>query len=123
MGTRLAARQRCSQLRTRCTLPGTALLECLSPGCQRPSPPSRSPSPLHPQGLQQASWPEAFAAVARAASKVQGHEMRAVAGKLADAESMLLLKDLMNRLGCGDLRVRRPPAPLSPADGPARTPR
>ncbi|KAL4425968.1 hypothetical protein ABPG75_009984 [Micractinium tetrahymenae] len=56
------------------------------------------------KGLQQASWPEAFAAIARAASKVQGHEMRAVAGRLADAESMVLLKDLMNRLGCGDLR-------------------
>ncbi|KAL4444867.1 hypothetical protein ABPG77_003917 [Micractinium sp. CCAP 211/92] len=56
------------------------------------------------QGLQQSTWPEAFAAIARAASKVQGHEMRAVAGKLADAESMVVLKDLMNRLGCGDLR-------------------
>lgn len=68
------------------------------------------------QGLQQASWPEAFAAIARAASKVAGHEMRVVAGRLADAESMVLLKDLMNRLGCGDLRVRRP-LPVVPPTG------
>lgn len=57
------------------------------------------------QGLQSASWRDAFAAVAQAVAGVQGHEMRAVAGKLADAESMILLKDLMNRLGCGDLQV------------------
>lgn len=31
--------------------------------------------------------------------------VQAIAGKLADAESMVLLKDLMNRLGCGNLQV------------------
>jgi len=69
--------------------------------------PCAFPPPLFEplQGLQQATWPEAFAAVQRAASRLQGSEMRAVAGKLADAESMVCLKDLMNRLGCGDLRV------------------
>ncbi|KAI3438458.1 hypothetical protein D9Q98_000887 [Chlorella vulgaris] len=57
------------------------------------------------QGLQQATWPDAFAAVAKAAGGLKGSEMRAVAGRLADAESLVALKDLMNRLGCGDLRV------------------
>jgi hypothetical protein len=37
---------------------------------------------------------------------VKGSEMRAVAGRLADAESMVTLKDMFNRLGAGDLRVR-----------------
>jgi hypothetical protein len=41
--------------------------------------------------------------VQAAASQVKGSEMKAIAGKLADAESMLALKDLMNRLGCGNL--------------------
>jgi hypothetical protein len=56
-------------------------------------------------GLAQATWPEALAAVAAAVGGVKGSEMRAMAGRLADAESMVALKDLMNRLGCGDLRV------------------
>lgn len=38
-----------------------------------------------PQGLQQATWPEAFAAIQKAAAGVKGGEMRAIAGKLADA--------------------------------------
>ena len=57
------------------------------------------------QGLQQATWPEAFAAVKQAASGLKGSQMRAIAGKLADAESMVALKDMFNRLGAGDLRV------------------
>lgn len=56
------------------------------------------------KGLQQATWPEAFAAIQKAAAGVKGGEMRAIAGKLADAESMVALKDLFNRLGSGDLR-------------------
>jgi hypothetical protein len=59
------------------------------------------------QGLQQATWPEAFAAIRKAAAAVKGSEMRAVAGRLADAESMVTLKDMFNRLGAGDLRVSR----------------
>ena len=58
-----------------------------------------------PQGLQAATWPEALAAVRTAAAGVKGSEMRAIAGKLADAESMVALKDLFNRMGAGDLRV------------------
>ena len=54
--------------------------------------------------LTPANWPDALSAAAAALQGVKGNEIRAVAGKLADAESMVALKDLMNRLGCGDLR-------------------
>lgn len=54
-------------------------------------------------GFQPAKWREALAAVAAAAKGVPGNEMKAIVGKLADAESMVALKDLMNRLGCGNL--------------------
>lgn len=71
-------------------------------------------------GLEASTWGEAFAAIQAAASGVKGSEMKAIAGKLADAESMLVLKDLMNRLGCGNLvheAVRDwpacPPGPLA----------
>lgn len=45
-----------------------------------PAPPSTGV-----QGLQQATWPEAFAAIQKAVAGVKGGEMRAIAGKLADA--------------------------------------
>ena len=54
--------------------------------------------------LEQVKWPEALNAAAKALQTASGDEIRAIAGKLADAESMVALKDLMNRLGCGDLR-------------------
>lgn len=56
-------------------------------------------------GLAPASWADALAAVKEAAAKVPGSAMLALAGKLADAEAMVALKDLMNRLGCGNLKV------------------
>jgi NADH dehydrogenase (ubiquinone) Fe-S protein 1 len=54
--------------------------------------------------LEEAEWPEALAAASKALSGTPGNKIRAIAGKLADAESMVALKDLMNRLDCGDLR-------------------
>lgn len=50
--------------------------------------------------LQPCSWPEALGAVAEAVKGVNGDECIAVAGDLADAESLVCLKDMMNRLGC-----------------------
>lgn len=50
--------------------------------------------------LQAASWKDALEAIAEAAYKVKPEEMAGVAGKLADAESMLALKDFLNRMGC-----------------------
>lgn len=54
--------------------------------------------------LQQTSWQDALSTVRDAVRRVKGNEIRAIAGKLADAESMIALKDLVNRLGSGDLR-------------------
>ncbi|WIA32206.1 hypothetical protein OEZ86_003055 [Tetradesmus obliquus] len=54
-----------------------------------------------PNGLQQATWGEALAAIAGAAQGLGANEFKAIAGKLADAESMIALKDLANRLGSG----------------------
>jgi hypothetical protein len=45
-----------------------------------------------PNGLQQASWGDALAAIAGAAQGLQANEFKAIAGKLADAESMIALK-------------------------------
>ena len=44
------------------------------------------------QQLQRALWSEALEAVQQAVGKVQGNEIKAIAGKLADAESMISLK-------------------------------
>lgn len=54
--------------------------------------------------LEQSNWQDALSKAAAALTSVQGSEIRAIAGKLADAESMVAVKDLMNRLGCGDLK-------------------
>src|SRR5512147_3153024 len=56
-----------------------------------------------PNGLQQATWPEALRAIAAAADGLGPNQFNAIAGKLADAESMLALKDLANRLGSGNI--------------------
>eukprot|EP00803_Ostreobium_quekettii_P011543 evm.model.scf_418.1 EVM.evm.TU.scf_418.1 scf_418:2929-11411(-) len=53
--------------------------------------------------LRSATWKEALAAIAEKVKEVPGDQIKAVAGKLVDAESMVALKDLMNRLGCGNL--------------------
>lgn len=53
--------------------------------------------------LQAVSWKDALEAVAEATYEVKPEEMAGVAGKLADAESMLALKDFLNRMGCEQL--------------------
>jgi hypothetical protein len=45
-----------------------------------------------PNGLQQATWGDALAAIAGAAKGLGPNEFKAIAGKLADAESMIALK-------------------------------
>jgi len=63
----------------------------------------RLTTPLVKQGdrFVAASWPEALAVVTEGLSKsgAKGDEIKAIAGSLADAESMVALKDLVNRLG------------------------
>ena len=44
------------------------------------------------QGLQSASWEDALAAAKEALLKHKGNELRFIAGKLADAESLIALK-------------------------------
>ena len=45
------------------------------------------------------SWAEAFAAIRKATENVTSDEIQAIAGDLADTESLVVLKDLFNQLG------------------------
>ncbi|KAL6761957.1 NADH:ubiquinone oxidoreductase 76 kDa subunit [Haematococcus lacustris] len=56
------------------------------------------------KGLQPVNWPEAFQAVAKAFQGVQGDQIKAIVGKLTDAETMIAVKDLLNRLGSGNYK-------------------
>ena len=62
--------------------------------------------------LESASWAEAFAAIADRMSGVVGDKIAAIAGDLADAESMLALKELMGALGSPNLDCRQDGAKL-----------
>jgi NADH dehydrogenase (ubiquinone) Fe-S protein 1 len=66
----------------------------------------RLSTPLfHKDGaLVAASWEEELETVASAITSIAPSDMVAVAGQLADAESMTALKDLFNRLGSDNLR-------------------
>ena len=55
-----------------------------------------------PNGLQPASWAEAFAAIKAGLGSAKGNEIKAIAGKLSDAETMIAAKDLLNGLGSGN---------------------
>ena len=64
--------------------------------------------------LQPASWTEAFQAIAERLKDVPGNRVAALAGDLADAESMFALKDLMAALGSPHLDGRQDGAALDP---------
>lgn len=49
------------------------------------------------------SWEEAFSRVGEALSTTPGNHIKAVVGQLVEAESMIALKDLFNRLGSSNL--------------------
>ncbi|HSR54950.1 MAG TPA: NADH-quinone oxidoreductase subunit NuoG, partial [Alphaproteobacteria bacterium] len=57
--------------------------------------------------LTEASWDEAFAAVAQAVGALSGDAMAAIAGDLADCESMAALKHLMTDLGSPNIDCRQ----------------
>jgi len=83
----------------------------------------RLTTPLIKQGdrFVPASWPEALATIAEglSSSGAKGDEIEAVAGALADAESMVVLKDLINRLGSDNLatdQINGDQAPIHGAD-------
>lgn len=65
--------------------------------------------------LTPVSWDEAFQAVAKRLEGVAGNRVAALAGDLADAESMLLLKELVTSLGSGNLDCRQDGAKLDAA--------
>ncbi|KAK0526771.1 ndufs1 NADH-ubiquinone oxidoreductase subunit [Tilletia horrida] len=81
----------------------------------------RLTTPLIRQGdrFVPASWPEAFGTIADglAASGAKGDEVQAVAGALADTESMVVLKDLVNSLGSDNLALDIEGGNLGPAHG------
>lgn len=81
----------------------------------------RLTTPLIKQGdrFVPASWPEALATVAEGldASGAKGDEIKGVIGALADAESIVALKDLVNRLGSDNLTVDAPAGDYPPAYG------
>jgi NADH-quinone oxidoreductase subunit G len=62
--------------------------------------------------LVEASWPEAFAAITERLGKVPGARIAALAGDIADAESMFALKELMAALGSPNLDCRQDGAKL-----------
>jgi NADH-quinone oxidoreductase subunit G len=62
--------------------------------------------------LIEASWSEAFTAIAERLHGVSGDRIGAVAGDLCDVESMLALKDLMTALGSANLDCRQDGARL-----------
>jgi NADH-quinone oxidoreductase subunit G len=57
--------------------------------------------------LREASWAEAFGAIADRLRPLVGQQIAAIAGDLCDAESMLALKDLMVGLGSPNLDCRQ----------------
>ncbi|ORX81801.1 Ndufs1, NADH-ubiquinone oxidoreductase 75kD subunit (775) [Basidiobolus meristosporus CBS 931.73] len=79
----------------------------------------RLTTPLIRQGntFVAATWAEALGEVAERLRQVKPAEMKAVAGQLADAESMVALKDLFNRLGSENLTVDSPLTGHSPVHG------
>jgi NADH-quinone oxidoreductase subunit G len=63
--------------------------------------------------LIEATWSEAFAAIAEKLHGLPGDRIGAVAGDLCDAESMLALKDLLASLGSANLDCRQDGAHLN----------
>jgi NADH-quinone oxidoreductase subunit G len=62
--------------------------------------------------LEPATWDEAFAAIADRLGGLGGARMAALVGDMACAESMMALKDLMERLGSANLDCRQDGARL-----------
>ncbi|KAG2189369.1 hypothetical protein INT44_004511 [Umbelopsis vinacea] len=55
-----------------------------------------------------ATWEQALTTIAKEMKKAEGTSMKAIAGHLADAESMVALKDLFNRFGSENLAIDAP---------------
>lgn len=57
--------------------------------------------------LVKATWDEAFALIKNKINNISGKEIAAIAGDLADTESMFVLKNLMNKLGSDNIDCRQ----------------
>jgi NADH-quinone oxidoreductase subunit G len=64
--------------------------------------------------LEPCTWDQAFAAIAERIKGVNGKNIAAIAGDLADCESMVALKDLMAALGSPNIDCRQDGAKLNP---------
>ena len=64
--------------------------------------------------LQPASWDEAFGAIVTKIKGLPGSKIAALAGDTVDAESMMVLKDLLTALGSANLDCRQDGAALDP---------
>jgi NADH-quinone oxidoreductase subunit G len=65
--------------------------------------------------LVEASWQDAFNAIAARLKGLPGERIAAIAGDLVDAEAMVALKDLMGKLGSPHLDCRQDGAKLDPS--------
>jgi NADH-quinone oxidoreductase subunit G len=67
--------------------------------------------------LRQATWKEAFAAIAAKVRAANPERIGALAGQLAGVEEMFALKALMSALGTHNIDARYPGSPLHPKHG------
>jgi NADH-quinone oxidoreductase subunit G len=67
--------------------------------------------------LQEATWPQAFAAIADKMKAATAARIGAIAGDLCGAEEMYALKDLMGRLGSPNIDARQDGAAFDPKWG------
>jgi len=65
--------------------------------------------------LKESSWEEAFAYIAEKLEGLKGKEMAALAGNMADVESMVALRDLMNKLGAPNMDCRTDGSQIDPS--------
>jgi NADH dehydrogenase (ubiquinone) Fe-S protein 1 len=56
--------------------------------------------------FEELTWQEALETVAKKMNDVQGSEMSAIIGNFADVESIIALKDMLNRLDCDNFEIR-----------------
>lgn len=66
--------------------------------------------------LKEVSWPEALAVIAKKLKGMKGENIAALAGDLADVESMVALKELMESLGSPNMDCRTDGAKFDPSN-------
>lgn len=64
--------------------------------------------------FKNSTWKEALLKIKDQLGGIEGNEIKAIVGKLTDAETMMAAKDLLNRLGSGNLVHESLPKDFSP---------